>query len=243
MGVALGCQTNTDLRIDGNDQFTPSGQISYEFYPGVAQRRSGTLLDLVTGSAEDPMEAIKTRTSPVQGTIAIEGAMAAVEGSDHQQVAAGERVELDVVIVGPERVKLDAENLRGQIDARGGLRIYDVLSLEGIMGLGVDSTEVRLRGDGVDGSDEKLLAGFLVGARGTVRPIPLFDVYVQYLASFSESWTTIEDTMVAGELNLTRNISLFAGYRWWEYKNTDFNGESDWKINLRGPTAGASLKF
>ena len=72
LGVALGCQS-LDLQIDDRDQFTPSGQISYEIWPGVDQRRSGTLLDLVTGSSGgDPWNAVTARTSVVQPTISID---------------------------------------------------------------------------------------------------------------------------------------------------------------------------
>jgi hypothetical protein len=235
--VALGCQS-MDLRIDDRDQFTPSGRISYEFWPGIDRRRSGTLLDLVRGSSGT----VTARSAGVKPTIAVEGAVAAVEGRDHQQVPAGGQVELDVVIFGPARVKLNAENVRGHLAARGGIRIFDVLSLEAITGLGVDSTELRLRGGGVETSDEEVLPGLLLGGRATIRPIPLFDLYAQYLANIVDTWTAIEDTEVGVELNLTRNVSVFGGYRWWRYEES-FSSESDWKLDIRGPTAGASLKF
>jgi len=242
-GVALGCET-MDLQIDDRDRFTPSGRISYEIWPGIDKRRSGTLLDLVTGSSGgDPGQAVTARSAGIKPTISIDGAIAAVEGRDHQQVPADEQVELDVEIPGPQRVKLNAENLRGHIAARGGVRFYDVVSLEGVTGLGVDSTEVRLRGGGVDTTEEEILAGFLLGARATVRPIPLFDLYVQYLANFTELWEVIQDTEVGVDLNLTRNLSVFAGYRWWKYEDESFGSDSDWEIDIRGPTAGASLKF
>jgi hypothetical protein len=242
LGVALGCQS-MDLELDDGDRFTPSGRISYEIWPGIDQRRSGTLLDLVTGSsAGDPGKAVTARSAGIKPTISIDGAISAVEGRDHQQVPAGEQVELDVEIPGPERVKLNAENLRGHLAARGGVRFYDVLSFEGITGLGVDSTEVRLRGGGVDTTDEDLRAGLLLGVRATVRPIPLFDLYAQYLANLTETWIPIQDTEVGVELNLTRNLSLFTGYRWWKYEE-GFSSESDWELDIRGPTAGASLKF
>jgi hypothetical protein len=246
LGVALGCQ-NMDLRIDDRDQLTPSGQISYEIWPGNDQRRSGALLDLMTGSPPgDPAKAEPAERDVVQPTISIDGAIAAVEGRDHQRVPEGEQVELDVVVPGPARVKLNAENLRGHIAARGGLRFFDIVSLEAIAGLGVDSTQVQLRAPGVDTTDEELLAGFLLGGRATVRPIPLFDIYGQYLANFIDpddnQWTTIDDAQLGVALNLTRNISIFTGYRWWEYEQ-EFSTDSDWEIHLQGPTAGASLQF
>lgn len=241
--VALGCRT-MDLRMDDDDQFTPSGRISYEIYPGIDRRRSGTLLDLITGSpAEGQANAVTAKSAGIKPTISIDGEIAAVEGRDHQQVPAGKQVVVGVVIPGPARVKLNAQNLRGSLAARGGVRFYDVLSLEAITGLGVDSTEVRIREDGgVEGSDEELRAGFLLGGRATVRPIALFDLYAQYAVNFMESWAITEDTQVGVELNVLRNLSLFAGYRWWEYEET-VSSESDWELRIRGPTAGASLNF
>ena len=237
LGVAFGCQ-NMDLTIDDRDRFTPSGRISYEIWPGNDQRRSGTLLDLVTGSSGQ----VTARSAGIQPTISIDGAIAAVEGRDHQQVPAGQQVELDVVVPGPARVKLNAENLRGLIAARGGVRFYDVLSLEVITGLGVDSTELRLRGSGVEATDEELRAGFALGGRATVRPIALFDLYAQSVANIAGSSLIIQDTQVGVELNLTRNLSVFTGYQWWRYEES-FSSESDWNLDIRGPTAGASLKF
>jgi hypothetical protein len=242
LGVALGC-LNMDLEIEDNDQFTPSGRISYEIYPGIDQRRGGSLLELATGSPPTPGSAATARSAGITPTIAIDGSIAAVEGRDHQQVPAGQRVELDVVVLGPARVKLNAQNLRGTLAARGGIRFYDVLSLEAITGLGVDSTEVRLRAEGgADGSDGQLRAGFLVGGRASVRPIALFDLYAQYTANLMESETIAQDTEVGVELNLLRNLALFAGYRWWRYEET-FSNESNWRIKIRGPTAGAAVRF
>ncbi|HVN36707.1 MAG TPA: hypothetical protein VMW19_00870 [Myxococcota bacterium] len=239
LGVALGC-TTMELRIDDDDEVTPGGRISYEIYPGIDERRSGTLLDLATGS---PASAVTAQSAGIHPTISIDGEIASVEGRDHEQVPAGQQVELDEVIVGPARVKLNAQNLRGSLAARGGLRFYDVLSLEAIMGLGVDSTELRLRGEGVTASHEQLLAGFLLGGRATVRPIALFDLYAQYTVNITdEAWKTIQDTQVGVELNVQRNVSVFGGYRWWRYEET-FSNESNWELRIRGPTAGLSLKF
>jgi hypothetical protein len=242
-GVALGC-TTMELEIDDNDQVTPGGRISYEIYPGIDRRRSGTLLELATGSSAGAQgNTVTAQSAGVTPTISIDGEIAAVEGRDHEQVPAGRQVELDEVILGPARVKLNAQNLRGSLAARGGIRLYDVLSVEAIMGLGVDSTTLRLRGEGVTASQDKLLAGLLLGGRATVRPIALFDLYAQYTANFTnEAWKTIQDAQVGVELNLQRNVSVFGGYRWWRYEES-LSNESNWELRIRGPTAGLSLKF
>ena len=118
-----------------------------------------------------------------------------------------------------------------------------MVSLEALVGLGIDDTEVRLRGGGSDATDDDVRAGFLVGGRATLRPIPLFDLYTQYTVNIIEVWTTSEDFQVGVELNVTRNVSLFTAYRWWRYEEKDFGSGSDLDLDIRGPTAGVSLKF
>jgi hypothetical protein len=173
--VVLGCRTD-DLHLQDTDAFTPSGRISYEVWPGNAQRRSGTLLDLVTRSSTD---------ATMQS-----------------------------------------------------LGIQPPLST----GLALDSTEVRLRNADVEATGEQLTAGFLLGDRASVRPIALFDLYAQYTAATADDWRAFDETEIGVELNLVRNVSLYGGYRWWSYEES-FSPDSDWDIEIRGPTAGASLKF
>jgi opacity protein-like surface antigen len=239
-GVTSGCVTSDDIHLQDTDRLTPSGRVSYEFWPGNAKRRSGTLVDLVRGTSTDAtMQSIG-----IKPTISIDGAIAAVEGRDHQGVGTGHQINIgNQVLEGPTRVKLTARNLRGSLAARGGVRFYDVLSLEGITGLALDSTRVRARNAEAQATDEQFTPGLLLGARATVRPIALFDLYAQYTVSFTDEWKAIDDTEVGVELNVLRNLSVYGGYRWWSYSDEDFSFGSDWDIDIRGPTAGASLKF
>ena len=251
LSIAGGCRTNDDLKLDERDRFSPGGRISYEFYPGIDRRREGAIIDLVMPpSNRDGEEPVTARSAGIKPTIAIVGEIAHVKGQDHQDVPAGSQVELDVVIVGPARVKMNAENLRASVAARGGVRFFDVLSLEAILGLQVDRTEVRLRGNGLRGTDDDTRAGFLYGGRATIRPIPHFDLYVQYTETLFDGTTdlfglgvTTSELQAAIDLNLTRHVSVFVGYRWWTYEEKNLASGSDWDIDIRGPTAGASLKF
>jgi hypothetical protein len=243
-GVMLGC-INTDIHITDTNSLTPSGRVSYEVWPGNATRRSGTALDLITGKSTDAtMESIG-----IQGTVSIDGEVAAVNGRDHQNVGLGDEIVVgNVDFPGPTRVKANSENLRGQVAGRGGIRFYDVFSLEAILGLGVDDTEVQVRdgASGVDATSEKLRAGLLLGGRATVRPIALFDVYAQYTANFAGEalvGALIEDSQLGVEVNLMRNLAIYSGYRWWSYQESYSGSQSDWDIDVRGPTVGASIKF
>jgi hypothetical protein len=260
--MAIGCQSdprNQDLRVNEYDRFTPSGRVSYEIYPGIERRRAGTLIDLVTGPKQeqrqpeqDPeqqknVEPVTARSAGIKGTISLDGEIAAVDAQDHQQIAAGEQVEMgDVIIPGPTRLRVKMENLRGYVAVRGGVRFYDVLTVEGITGLGIDRTRVRIRGGATRTGDTDLEEGLLLGMRATLRPIALFDIYYQLTANivhdlFSDS-DPIEDEQVGLELNLTRNVSLYGGYRWWRYVEKHAS-MSDIHLKVRGPNAGLSLKF
>jgi hypothetical protein len=245
-GVMLGCiNFNTEIHVTDTDSLTPSGRISCEVWPGNATRRSGTALDLITGKSTDAtMQSIG-----IQGTLSVDGEVAAVNGQDHQNVTLGDEIEIShVEFPGPARVKANSENLRGQIAGRGGIRFYDVLSLEAILGLGVDDTEVQVRdgATGIDATDEELRAGLVIGGRATVRPIALFDVYAQYTANLAGEAllaAVIEDSQIGVELNLMRNFAIYSGYRWWSYQESVSGDDSEWDLDVRGPTVGASIKF
>ncbi len=243
LAITGGCRTTT-LKVNDLDRFTPAGRVSYEIFPGNDQRRGGALLDLVTGSSNivDGKPAT-ARSAGIRATLSVDSEIAGVKGSDHQDIEAGDLVELGVQIPGPARIKVSAENLRAHIAARGGVRFFDVLSLEAILGVGLNSTEVRIQSGGIDSSEEDLRAGFLFGVRSTLRPIPLFDLYAEYTVELANFDTTILDLEVGIDLNLTRNVSLFAGYRWWDYDESEFDDSSDVDLKFRGPTAGVSLKF
>ncbi len=253
--LAAGCRT-VDINVDDRDRLSPSGRVSYEFLPGNDQRRRGTALDLVRGrlgdadaddDADDDDAAADEETADprrkVQPTISIDGEVTYVEGRDRQAIDAGNEAELgNVIFPGPTTVRTEATNVRAHVAARGGVRLWDVLSLEAILGIGLNDTEVRLQSVGLDSREENLRAGLLWGARGTVRPIALIDLYIQYTQNFMAD-AFAEDLQVGAELNLTRNIAVFGGYRWWEYEEESFGSGSDIDLDIRGPTTGLSLKF
>ena len=115
-----GC-TTTDLKIDEKDRFTPGGRASYEFYPGVDRRRSGSLVDLAAGSSSQGVEDEVTASSAgIRGTIAVDGAIDSVKARDRQQIPAGFEARIGAAIPGPELIKVNAKNLRGHVAARVG---------------------------------------------------------------------------------------------------------------------------
>jgi hypothetical protein len=247
LGVGTGCVTRTvDLKINNEDRFTPSARGSYELYPGIDKRRSGTLLDLVRGSSPTApgQQPVTARSAGISPTFAIIAEVAGVQGHDQEDVDLGEDVELQGIrIDGPVRLQLDSENVRGYLAGRGGVRFFDVATFEVLAGLGVDSTQLEVRtSTGVDRTDQKIKPGLLLGGRIEIQPIALFDLYAQSSTNFVDADRWIGDAEVGAELNITRNVSIFAGYRWWEYSEV-FTTRSDWDFDISGPTAGANLKF
>lgn len=232
-----------DLDVRDRDRVTPAGRVSYEIAPGNAQRRDGSLLDLMRKRPAKAADALGPERPRVQPTIRIEGALAYVEASDREQVPAGRQAELDVTIPGPAVVEIDVENLRGHIAAASGVRFFDAVSLEAIIGVGVDSTDVRIRGAGLSGGDHDTKASFLSGGRVTVRPIALLDLYAQGTWSLISEDKWISDAEVGMDLNLTRNVSIFSGYRWWRFYEDAKASGSDVRLKVSGPTVGMSLKF
>ncbi len=251
LSVAATCTGPEPIDVDDRDRFTPSGRASYEILPGNDQRRSGALLELVTGksaasveSGEDEQAEAPAKT--VQFTLSIDGEMTGFDARDEMEVQAGDQVRLGASIPGPARVQIDADNLHGQVSGRTGVRFADMLSLEGILGLGIDHTEIQIRGGGVEDGAGNIRPGFLFGGRLTFRPIPLVDFYAQStlnIIKLSDDDTYTEEHQVGVDLNLTRNLSIFSGYRWWEYNEDKMNSGSDVDLEIEGPTAGVSLKF
>lgn len=249
--LAATCDGPEPITVDDRDRFTPSGRASYEILPGNAQRRSGALLELVTGKSEENVEegedeAIEDRSSSIQFTLSVDGEMTGFEARDELEVQAGETIALGTVIPGPARVQIDADNLHGHVAGRSGIRFADMVSLEAILGLGIDHTEMQIRGGGVDDVAGNIRPGFLMGGRVTFRPIPLIDLYAQSTINVIKSddddaYTT--EQQVGIDLNLTRNLSIFSGYRWWEFKEDRMNSGSDVDLEIDGPTAGVSLRF
>ena len=242
--MTTGCQHTMDLDLEDRDSLSPGGRISYEIYPGIDTRREGSLLGLVRGTPETQAEGPATVwDAGIRPTISIDGEVAQVRGHDHQQVPEGRVVGIDTLVEGPARVGLRADNVRINMTGRGGVRFFDVLSLEGILGVGIDRTEMNLRGGGVSSTRNEAVAGFLYGGRATLSPVPLFDLYAQYTENVSAFQVTTQDLQAGLELNLTRNVAVYGGFRWFDYESKNFNDGSDVELDSSGPMVGVSLKF
>jgi opacity protein-like surface antigen len=249
--VASTCSGPIPIQVDDRDRFTPSGRASYEILPGNAQRRGGALLDVVTGRSEAMGDAAgetadQPRRRTFQYTLSVEGEMTGFDARDEMQVDVGDEVALGATIAGPARVQIDADNLHGHVAGRTGFRVADLFSVEGILGLGIDHTEIQIRSGGVDEGAGNIRPGFLFGGRVTLRPIPLFDLYAQStlnVIKVDDDDAYSQEHQVGVDLNLTRNVAVFGGYRWWKYDEDAMSSGSDVDLEIEGPTAGVALKF
>lgn len=245
VSLAATCDGPAPLDLDAKDggRFAPSGRVAVEILPGTKARRRGGLLDLATG--EVPAAGVtddRVEPRPVEFILSIAGEFATVEGRDHVPVPSGRVVDLGGEISGPARVATDIENRRGHVTARPGVRFMDMISIEGLVGMGVDDTEVTIRSGGQRFTDQSTRPGFLAGIRVSLRPVPLFDLYGQATMMLGRMFTT--DLEVGAQLNLTRNLGLYGGYRRWTFREESLKkGGSDGDFELDGPTAGVSLTF
>ncbi len=245
MSIASTCRgpQPIDLDIEDHGRFTPSGRAAVEIFPGNNERRRGSLLDIMSGDA--PVQGTEHDAyggSSVEGTLAVVGEIAVVEGHGVEPVPAGRRVQFDEPLNGPANATIDVDNIRGHVGVRGGVRFSDVVSLEAIMGLGIDNTRIRVSDVGFLQTGERTLPAPLVGARVSLRPIPLFDLYGQATFMFGKMFTT--DVEAGGQLNLSRNVGLYGGYRRWSYREESLKGSgSDADFVFDGPTAGLNITF
>jgi len=250
VGVALVSMAATcegprpiDLDIQDRGRPTPSGRVAYEFLPGNDTRRRGSLLDVVTRSAPFEGVAPETELPEVAFTFGVVGEVAVTNGHGSEPVPAGREVEFDGTLAGPATAGVAVDNVRGFAAARPGIRLRDMFSVEALLGIGVDRTRVRVQSPGgFFQTSEETRPGALFGLRLTFRPVPLLDLYAQGATTVGEAITT--DLEAGGQLNLTRNVGLYAGYRRFKFAEEKGRGSpSDLEFDFAGPTFGLSLTF
>ena len=244
LSIAATCEgpRPIDLDIQDRGQPIPSGRVAYEVLPGNDTRRQGALLDVLSGAA--PLEGIQSEPRPTSGelTLAVVGEYARTSGHGSEPVPAGREIDFDVELAGPTTVGIDVDNQRGFVALRPGIRIRDMFSMEALVGVGIDHTRVRVQNAGFLQTDEDVSPGALFGLRLGFRPIPLIDFYAQASTTLSHSITS--DLEAGGQLNLTKNVGLYAGYRRFKYTEEEAKGlGSDLELDFSGPTFGLSLQF
>ncbi|MCR9094821.1 MAG: hypothetical protein NXI30_11440 [bacterium] len=244
LSIAATCEgpRPIDLDFDDRGQTTPGGRATYEILPGNDTRRRGSLLDLVAGAA--PLTGVEAEPpeQDIIATLAVVAEYASTNGHGSEPVPAGREIDFDVELAGPTTVGIDVDNQRGFVAFRPGVRALDMFSVEALLGVGIDHTRVRVQNAGFLQTDEDVSPGLLLGLRLGFRPIPLIDFYAQASTTAGHSGTT--DLEAGGQLNLTKNVGVYGGYRRFRYADEKAKGNgSDLEFDFRGPTFGLSLTF
>jgi hypothetical protein len=245
ISVGSTCATLPETRdIEVHDhRLAPGVRARYEILPGMDTRRRGSALDLATGKA--PIQGARPDGKKVEAvafTVNVAGEVVRSVGRDDVDVPAGRNVQMGIEIPGPATVDARVENYQGHVSIRPGGRFFDIVSIEGIVGVGFDDTELRLRVPGIDLRDEKADAAFVTGGRLSLRPIPLLDLYGEGLIMAGHFASTGFEA--GGQLNLTPNVGVYGGYRWWSYHKSSFQGSgSDLEARFLGPVVGAAFTF
>jgi hypothetical protein len=238
--VSVGC-FGTTIALRDHDAFIPAARASYEILPGQAERRDGALLDLVMpGAAASPEESAADEPPDVVVAIAIDAELARASGRDHQRIKSNEVIVRGGVVEGPARLDLDADIITGRLAGRAGLRIFDWLSLEGLLGFELHDVFLDLSATDVDADRRWTRPSALFGAQVGLRPHPAVDLIGQ--VAFGAGESILVDSRAEVALNLTRHIALTAGYRWLDYTDVRYE-ESDIDIEIEGPTAGVALSW
>ncbi len=170
-------------------------------------------------------------------------------GEDRRGVADTRFVDYDGTrFLGPQTLEYDYSLHAGTISGRGGLRVYEILALEGLVGLTTSALQLEARGTTDRASDTGVGLGAHVGARATLTPHPVFDLYGQLLYHLlgglqSDRNEVVMQTIdLAGDLHLASHLSFFGGWRWWTYEE-QISHDSDVEVELSGPAFGVLLRF
>lgn len=240
---------NTTIKSREKDALFVTAEAGYEFLPGRDAREPGDVLSRVRAASRSGPTATEPKEPPaekhpVEGSLAIDAAYGWVSADDDQRLRSGQSVEWDdVFFIGPTDIDLDYTLMNSRLAVRGGMRLFDLASLEGIVGLGVFYLDMQIREPGRESTADRTFVGGTLGGRVTLHPDPMIDLRAQYTSTFAPDGT-LQDAEFLGVLHLTRNLSVNGGWRWWHLEtNRLFEIDSDVDIRISGPTVGAALAF
>lgn len=275
--VSLGCETLDEppppdrKDIKPTDHYRPNPGFSgtWQVVPADDSRRQG-VLDLVAPAAEPAAEpgaeqaeaasaaeadAPKESTPPrprrrrAEGVLSIDADYrASLGGQDEEDLPGPDYVRWDGIQIRPsQRLRLGFDQHMATLDVRGGGRFFDVFSIEGLGGLTLSSLHVTVRGTGIRSGDTVVGVGPNIGARVSVSPHAILNLYAQGQLHLLGVIAQDHDTAVArtaevgGQLHLTSALSVFGGYRWSGWEET-IHRSSDIEMVLSGPTFGVLLR-
>lgn len=233
-----------DIRAEDNEVLHPGAKVEWKLIPSDDPASQG-----IFDSGEGREEVSKRR--PVRPTLSVDlEYVAAVDGEDDANLSASQLVDYDGRdFAGPQRLRYDLTLHLGSASVRGGVRFIDMFTLEALAGVSVSALDLEIRGAGVSEQDLGVGIGPKTGARFTFTPHPVVDLYGQWQLHLLEVVGTdgrddvvLRSWEAGARLHLTGHLSLFGGWREWDY-DENVDNESDIDLELSGPTFGALLRF
>ena len=255
-----------DVEASDNDGFFPGVRINIDLMGEEGPVRQG-LLDLGDPSTVQPAAQVKdgnapsaaresqqretTQPGPSPSRVSIDFEYAAgLGGNDAQNLSrATDYVNYGgTVFNAPGTLQSSYDLHLGSVGVRAGQRFFEAVTLEALFGLSVAALDLEIRSASESAQDTGVSLGAHVGARVTVTPHPIFDLYGEgkfhLLGGLqgSRQTVTLGTFEVGGNLHVTSTASLFAGWRYWSYTE-DLHNASDLDVELAGPTFGLLLRF
>jgi len=244
---AVGCTIPETVPLEGGDRsvFTPFIRLTYDFVP---QNEPVPEESDATGEAQSTKKVYLSK--PVRGRMALEFEFAYASGDSKHAIGYNEMIMLDeVIFIGPDEIEAGYDLYSSSLVFRGGPVIEDILILEGLIGLGLERLDLDLVSGDRRESERITTAGFVAGARLTVRPLDWLEFYgqarsgisyptVSDVFSLQTSLTSLELTIAVTPID---HMSLLAGYRNWRYQGETLGSEID--LTLAGPSLGVQIRF
>lgn len=231
------CQTADP--VDAEDSFVvfPTAEVSWQIRPAGGRRLGSPEAEEWEADVGVPKRAF---------SLALDLDLAFGRASTDQDLDASDRVNLDSTdFLGPGKLDVDYDIYLWTFAARIGGWAGEVVAFEGIAGLSLTDLEMKLSMGPLDESDTDVNFGPVVGGRITFRAVDWFDIFLQLRASsFWGGGTagTYSDTRLGIVAEPVPGLGFTAGWRFIVYRS-DRVADSDYRLDLGGPTLGVRLRF
>ena len=192
-------------------------------------------------------------TESVDGDMAWVGALdidtTYLAGDDEATIGAGETIRFHTgpAIVGPTTVDTDFDFFQVQFSARGGFKLHNSLSMQGLVGLGGHHIRFEAENATVSNTQRLYSVGPHVGGRIAVHPADNIEVYGQARVGTAggESGYDVEvgDFEAGVRVAPVEHIAFVGGWRWIRYEAEGHSGDSDIEIRLSGPMLMLQILF
>lgn len=170
-------------------------------------------------------------------------------GDSDETIPAGQSIRFHTgpPISGPTTVDTEFDFFQVQVSVRGGFRLSEMFSLQGIFGVGGHHTRFEAENATVSGTQRLYSFGPHVGGRIGLTPVEWMELYGQVRtgAAGGESGYDVEVRDFEAGLRVlpTEHVAFVGGWRWIRYEADGHSGDSDIEIRLSGPMLMLQVMF